>query len=215
MMQLISINLGYERTIQGKKGSWITGIYKLPIQSPVQVNSYGLSDDVICDKKNHGGLDQALYVYGTPDYAWWTTSLGHEVSPGTFGENLTIDGMESARFRIGDRLIMGTVILEVTSPRIPCNTLATRMGDSLFVKKFRLAERPGLYCRVIQEGWVRNSDSVSLEPYPGETVSVIEMFRDFYKPNMTEAAIRRYLAAPISERSRADMEEQLHKLSLD
>jgi MOSC domain-containing protein YiiM len=123
--------------------------------------------------------------------------------------------MESARFRIGDRLIMGTVILEVTSPRIPCNTLATRMGDSLFVKKFRLAERPGLYCRVIQEGWVRNSDSVSLEPYPGETVSVIEMFRDFYKPNMTEAAIRRYLAAPISARSRADMEEQLHKLSLD
>ena len=69
-MQLISINLGYERTIQGKKGSWITGIYKLPIQSPVQVNSYGLSDDVICDKKNNGGLDQALYVYGTPDYAW-------------------------------------------------------------------------------------------------------------------------------------------------
>lgn len=215
MMKLISINLGEERTIQGKKRSWTTGIYKFPVQSPVQVTSSGFSNDVICDKKNHGGPDQALYVYGALDYVWWTTIVGHEVSPGTFGENLTIEGMESALYRIGDRLILGSVILEITAPRIPCNTLATRMGDPLFVKQFRQAERPGVYCRVIQEGWIRNGDPVSLRPFPGKTVSVIEMFRDHFDPNMNEAAIRRYLAAPISARSRADLEEQLNKLSLD
>lgn len=213
MMRLMSINLGQERTIKGKKRSWTTGIYKLPVQTSVQVNSYGFSGDVICDQKNHGGLDQALYVYGAPDYTWWTTVLGHEVSPGTFGENLTIDGLESAHFRIGDRLIVGTVTLEITAPRIPCNTLATRMGDPLFVKQFRKAERPGLYCRVIQEGWIRNGDPVNWTPYPRDTISVIEMFRDFYDPNPNEATLRRYLAAPISARSRAEKEEQLQQLS--
>jgi len=158
-------------------------------------------------------LDQALYVYGAPDYTWWAIVLGYAVPPGTFGENLTIDGLESAQFHIGDRLSAGTVILEVTAPRIPCNTLATRMGDPLFVKQFREAERPGLYCRVIQEGWIRNGDPVSLTPYPRETISVIEMFRDFYDSNPSEADLRRYLAAPISARSRMEKEGQLQKLS--
>lgn len=212
-MQLISINLGQERMIQGKKRSWKTGIYKFPVQTSLRVALSGFSDDVICDRKNHGGLDQALYVYGAADYAWWSTLLGHELSPGTFGENLTIDDLESAPIRIGDRLVVGTVILEVTAPRIPCNTLAIRMGDPLFVEQFRQAERPGLYCRVIQEGWIQNGDPVSLKPYPGETISVIEMFRDFYDPNPSEAALRRYLAAPISARSRAEKEKQLEKLS--
>lgn len=213
IMRLTSINLGRERTIKGKKRSWTTGIYKFPVETPVQVNPSGLSDDVICDKKNHGGLDQALYVYGTTDYAWWTTFLGRELAPGTFGENLTIDGLESAQFRIGDHLVIAAVILEVTSPRIPCNTLATRMGDPLFVKQFRQAERPGLYCRVIRAGWVESGDSVVLERYPGDTISVIEMFRGYYDPNPDEATLQRYLAAPIATRSRADKEEQLRQLS--
>ena len=212
MMKLISINLGQERTVQEKKRSWKSGIYKFPVQTPVWVNSLGFSDDVICDQKNHGGLDQALYIYGAPDYAWWSTALDQQVSPGTFGENLTIDGLESARFHIGDRLVVGKVTLEVTAPRIPCNTLAARMGNPLFVKQFRLAERPGLYCRVIQEGWIQKGDPVRLEPFLGSTISVVEMFRDYYDPEPDEATLRRYLAAPISARSRVDKEEQLRKL---
>ena len=82
--------------------------------------------------------------------------------PGTFGENLTIAGVETAQALIGDRLAIGDVLLEVTSPRIPCVTLAARMGDPGFVKRFRAAERPGFYCRVLQEGFVRAGDAVTL-----------------------------------------------------
>jgi len=211
-MQLISVNIGQERSIQKAKASGVTGIYKRPVNGPVQITHNGLSGDVICDVENHGGMDQAIYVYGAADYTWWSQALGRELAPGTFGENLTIDALESARFCIGDRLHIGTVTLEVTAPRIPCVTLAARMGDPSFVKRFRYAERPGLYCRVIREGYVTVGDRVSYEPFPGEIITAIEMFRDFYAPDLNEATIRRHLAAPIAIRDRAEKEERLRKL---
>jgi MOSC domain-containing protein YiiM len=212
-MELISVNIGREQVIQNAKASGVTGIYKLPVTTPVHITSYGIPEDAVCDKKHHGGLDQALYVYGAPDYAWWSNDLGRELSPGTFGENLTISGFESATLSIGDRLQIGAVSLQVTAPRIPCQTLAARMEDPQFVKRFRAAERPGLYCRVLKEGMVQVGDPVSVERYDGQTITVIEMFRDFYDPDMNEAGLRRYLDAPIAARARLDKEKQLKKIS--
>jgi MOSC domain-containing protein YiiM len=211
-MKLISVNLGKEQIILKAKKSGVSGIFKNPVSQPVQVTTLGLRADTICDKENHGGPDQAVYVYGAPDYAWWAQELGQEVAPGTFGENLTIEGLESAQYSIGDRLYVGPVILEVTAPRIPCSTLAARMGDPAFVKRFRHAERPGLYCRVIQEGPVQVGDGVRREPCPGPTVTVTEMYRDFYEPHLDEQTLRRYLAAPIAVRDRVLKEEKLQKL---
>lgn len=211
-MQLISVNLGQERQVPKARGFEVTGIYKLPVTHAVQVTSEGIPGDAVCDRKHHAGPDQAVYVYGADDYAWWSQALGAEIAPGTFGDNLTIAGLESARFNIGDRLNFGEVVLEVTAPRIPCGTLARRMGDPEFVKKFRAAERPGLYCRVIRAGQVQAGDQVNFEPFNGDTISLIEAFRDFYEPELSEPAIRRILAAPVAVRLRAEKEEQLEKL---
>lgn len=141
--------------------------------------------------------------------------LGCELPPGTFGENLTITELESGVVCIGDRWHIGSVILEVTAPRIPCVTLAARMGDPSFVRRFREAERPGLYCRVIQEGSVQIGDPVTWERYSGGTVGAIELFRDFYAPHLDEATLRRHLAAPIGARDRNEKEAQLGKLLAD
>ena len=211
-MRLTSVNVGRERSIPNAKTSGKTGIYKRPVDRPVWVSGSGLADDEISDTENHGGPDQAVYVFGTPDYDWWSEELGRELPPGTFGENLTITGLESAGLCIGDRLVIGPVILEVTDPRIPCVTLAARMGDPLFVKRFRRAERPGLYCRVIREGWIRAGDPVSLVEYSGEKVPAVELFRDFFEPNQSERTIRRHLAAPIAIRSRVDKERRLGEI---
>jgi MOSC domain-containing protein YiiM len=211
-MQLISVNIGQKRVIGNAGKSGYTGIFKLPVSTPVQIMPGGLVEDTIMDTKNHGGPDQAVYIYGQPDYQWWSTALGQELAPGTFGDNLTISGLESSSFSIGDRFQVGSVTLEVTAPRIPCGTLNARMGDPKFVKRFRAAERPGLYCRVIRAGWVQAGDAVILKRYSGKTVSIIEMFRDFYEPDLSEAKLRQYLAAPLAIRSRHEKEEQLHKL---
>ena len=103
-MHILSINIGSVRTIHNAKAPGQTGIYKLPVAGPVQVTADGLADDAIVDTRNHGGPDQAVYVYGGADYAWWSAELGRELAPGTFGENLTISDLESAPLAIGDRL---------------------------------------------------------------------------------------------------------------
>ncbi len=211
-MQLLSVNVGEERSIQNAKSSGRSGIFKQPVEGSVRVTYSGLAGDRIYDTENHGGVDQAVYLYDEPDYEWWSGELGRDFAPGTFGENLTISELESAEARIGDRLRVGSAVLEVTAPRIPCVTLAARMGDPSFVKRFREAERPGLYCRVIQEGEVRASDVVSYEPYQSATVEAIEVFRDFFDPDPSEENIRRYLAAPIAVRAYAEKEQQLKRL---
>jgi MOSC domain-containing protein YiiM len=214
-MHILSINIGSVRTIGNANVSGETGIYKLPVTVPVQVTIDGLADDAIVDTKNHGGPDQAVYVYGAPDYAWWSAELGQELAPGTFGENLTISDVESAQLSIGDRLHIGDalhgsgVILEVAAPRIPCWKLAQRMGDPGFVKRFRAAERPGFYCRVVRTGEIRADALVTLEPYAGERVKVVEVFREYYEPASDPAALRRFLAAPLSVSARKEKERQL------
>lgn len=212
-MQVVSVNLGHERMLQRKGRMAKTGIFKLPIGRPIQVTKLGLQNDVIVSTKHHGGPDQAIYIYGTLDYEWWSQELKREMEPGTFGENLTISELESAQFNIGDTLQIGDVTLQVTAPRIPCSTFAARMDDPLWVKKFRRAERPGLYCRVLKEGVVKTGDTVSVDKYAGETISILEMYRDYYKRNKSRETLLRHLNAPIAIRARRDVEEELEKMS--
>lgn len=212
-MELLSVNIGAARAMSEAKVNGKTGIYKEPCESPVYVGALGLTGDAVCDTKNHGGPDQAVYLYGTPDYAWWAAELGAELEPGTFGENLTIAGLESAAAWVGDRLRIGDVLLEVTAPRIPCHILARRMQDPQFVNKFRAAERPGLYCRVLEPGYVQAGQPVSYTPAATPIVQIVEMFRDYYAPALDEATLRRYLSAPIAVRARIEKAAKLEALA--
>jgi MOSC domain-containing protein YiiM len=208
-MQLLSVNIGERKPLQRKDRTDQTGIFKLPVQAPVKVTTLGLERDVIVSKRHHGGPDQAVYVYGWADYEWWSQELGQDLAPGTFGENLTISDLESARFHIGDYLHIEQVTLQISAPRIPCGTFAARMRDPQWVKRFRRAERPGLYCRVIREGFVQAGNNVSIERYTEPTISIVEMFREYYNRNKSEETFRRHFNAPIAIRARKDLEKEL------
>ena len=211
-MQLISINIGEERTLQRNDHVEQTGIFKFSIDRPARIKKLGVEGDVIVSKKHHGGPDQAVYIYGMADYAWWEKEISKALAPGMFGENLNISELESAQFNIGDYLHIGDVSLQVTAPRIPCRTFAARMEDLQWVKKFRHAERPGLYCRVLKEGVVKTSDIVTFEKYTGETISIVQVFRDYYDKNKSEETIRRHLNAPVAIRIRESVERELQNL---
>lgn len=210
-MQLISINIGQEQTLVRQNKSEQTGIFKQPVSGPVRITQNGLPDDFIGDARHHGGADQAVYIYGMADYDWWARELGRVTFPGLFGENLTISALESADFNIGDILRMGTLVLQVSAPRIPCGTLAGRMEIPTFVKQYRFAGRPGLYCRVLSEGNVQVGDALTVEKFPGETVSVARAMSDYYEPDLSEATLQLYLNAPIASRMRVEKEDQLRK----
>jgi len=211
-MHLASVNIGQARPFQAKVVGQ-TGIFKEAVPGPVHIAAPGVAGDAICDVENHGGPDQAVYVFGAPDYTWWSRELGTDLIPGTFGENLTVTDLVSAELSIGDRLHIGPrVVLEVTAPRIPCVTLARRMGDPRFLVRFRIAARPGVYCRVIQPGDVQVGQTVRREPYPGEALTAIEVFEAFFANRYDEETLRRHLAAPIAIRDREDKEQRLREL---
>lgn len=210
-MHLISVNVATARIIPGAEAVGPSGIYKEPVQGPVAVSVAGLAHDAICHTKHHGGPDQAVYAYGSVDYDWWVERLGRLIEPGTFGENLTIAGMDS-NLKVGDRLHISDVVLEATAPRIPCGNFAARMGSRGFAREFRSAARPGVYFRVIQAGTVTAGDAVTLHPGAGDRPSIMELFHCYYDPQPDAATLQRQLAAPIAERLRTAKLAQLRKL---
>jgi MOSC domain-containing protein YiiM len=211
-MRLLSVNLGKAELLHKAKDPYLSGIAKRSVEGPVKIGVEGLEGDVVCDMRYHGGPDQAVYLYGAADYAWWEAELGRSLAPGSFGENLTLSEWESAGVAVGDRFTIGEVVLEVTSPRVPCATLSNHMGDSAFLKKFRHAERPGVYCRVLCEGTVHAGEEVQYQPAVGEKLSIMELYRDAFVPAKDAVTLRRHLAAPLAVRLRGPKEEALAKM---
>ncbi len=210
-LRVVSVNIGEAESIQrhDRDGSTVvTGINKRPVPHSVRVGAAGLEGDAICNEKHHGGVDQAVYAYGVADYEWWSEQLQRRVEYGTFGDNLTIAGLP-ADMMAGDRLLIGNLILEVTAPRIPCATLAAIMNERDFGIRFRRAERPGFYFRVLNEGELRQGDAVTIVENPQDGVTMLELFRLAYDNSPSPDDLRRALAAPIAERLRRKFESRL------
>ncbi|MFT5208425.1 MAG: MOSC domain-containing protein YiiM [Flavobacterium sp.] len=208
MIQVCSVNVGKKQILDMGDRQPETGIYKHSVNEAVHIDVNGLMGDEICDGRFHGGPDQAVYIYRVEDYEWWETALGKSCAPGLFGENLTIRGVEVPAVFVGDRLDFGGLILEVTAPRIPCALFARRMGDPDFVKKFLRAERPGFYCRVVQEGMVSIDSEVSFIRTNLKSISTVEFYRDASQ-RLSIEKLERYLSLPIDIRSRQDFEKKL------
>lgn len=207
-MQLLSINTGSPQTVHLGERAVVTGIDKTAVDS-VEIMATGLAGDTIADEKNHGGSDQAVYVYTGEDYAYWETELQRSLRPGMFGDNLTISGMGDGDVFVGDRLSVGDVVLEITAPRIPCAVFANQMAIADMVARFRRAERPGYYCRVVTPGTAATGDAVHRSPSPQPTVTVVEVYRLHYDRSASADRIRSALEAPVAERTRSELEGRL------
>lgn len=211
-MRITSVNIGNAETILHGGQSMRTGICKRPIAGSVDVTELGLHGDHVLDSDHHGGPDQAVYAYSTDDYEWWASETNRDYPAGLFGENLTIRGLPSDMY-VGDRLLIGDLVLEATSARIPCGTLATRMQDRGFGQTFRKAERPGIYFRVLNPGPVSSGDSVTLVEGDAGKVTVLDLFRFAYATSHEADQLRRWLEAPLAERVRTKIETTLARLT--
>ena len=210
-MRLLSVNVARPHRVVLHGRARRTAILKRPVAGPVEVGELGLAGDDVGSKKHHGGPDQAVYLYGRDDYGWWERELGEALAPATFGENLTVEGLRSGELRIGDRLAVGgAVVLEVTAPRIPCETLAGRMEDPGFVKRFARAGRPGAYARVIHQGALQTGDPVRL--VERGSLPLLELVELFYDRKAPAERLAVALTAPVAERARRDLQSRYDRL---
>ncbi|MBI0300984.1 MOSC domain-containing protein [Streptomyces sp. PRKS01-29] len=183
---VLTVNVG--RAMPSTHTDWSggTGIDKRPVDRPVRVaapgpkgrGGSGLAGDTVCDTRHHGGDDQAVYAYAREDLDVWERELGRELANGVFGENLTTSGLDVSGALIGERWRVGSaLLLEVTSPRIPCRTFAGWLGERGWVKRFTQAAVPGAYLRVLEPGEIRSGDPVEIVHRPDHEVTVAFLFR--------------------------------------
>jgi len=158
----------------------VTAIDKRPVEGRIKVRPFGLYADVQADRANHGGLDQAVYAYAQEDADFWSAELGREVTPGLFGENLRTRGVDVNHAVIGERWRVGSALLEVTQPRVPCQTFGRRLGEQRWVRRFTQANRTGAYLRVVENGEIGAGDTVDVVHTPAHRVTVADWFAGRY-----------------------------------
>ncbi|MFC1417127.1 MOSC domain-containing protein [Streptacidiphilus cavernicola] len=187
MGNLLSLNVGRERaTSHSDVGA--TAIDKQPVPGPVAVTAPGprgnggsgsaLAGDQVCDHRNHGGDDQAVYAYSREELDLWEGELGRDLAAGVFGENLTTLGVDTTEALIGERWrIGGRLVLEVCATRIPCRTFAGWLDQDGWIKRFTQRALPGAYLRVITPGEIRAGDPITVLSRPDHGVTSGVVFR--------------------------------------
>lgn len=161
--RIVSVNVGPVREVESEGKTVRTGIYKSPVAGPVRVGKLNLDGDGQADSQVHGGAAKAVYAYPSEHYAYWREALGlAELGWGAFGENLTTLGLDEAEVRVGDRLRVGTVELEVTKPRFPCFKLGIRFSGADMIQRFLRSGRTGFYLAVVREGRLAAGDAVQV-----------------------------------------------------
>ena len=191
-MKLSSINVGLPRTVTLNGDPVSTGIFKEPVAGRVMVRILNLEGDRQADLSVHGGPSKAVYVYPAEHYDYWKRELpGMKLPWGMFGENFTSVGLFESEVNIGDRFSVGSVVVMVTEPRMPCYKLGIKFGRSDVVKKFLASERMGFYFAVLQEGDVGAGDPIELTEKTGHGVRVSDITRLYTREKRNLGLLRR------------------------
>jgi MOSC domain-containing protein YiiM len=169
---VLSVNVGRPAPFRVGGRTVISAFVKTPVTGPVAARGVNLEGDDQGDRKHHGGHDQAVYAYASEDAAWWGEQLGRPLGPATFGESLTLAGVDVSGARIGEIWRIGSAELRVAGPRVPCHKLAASLGDPRLQKRFLHAGRPGAYLAIAVEGVLQAGDRVEIVHRPEHEVSV-------------------------------------------
>ncbi len=158
-MKIIATNIGDRKTVTYKNKTVETGIFKYPVDKPIFLDTEDVRGDTICNRENHGGINQAIYGYSLKHYEFWKPQYPNlDLEFGIFGENLTIDDIDERNIHVGDTFKVGEAILEATLQRNPCYKLGIRFNNMKIVKQFWNTTMCGVYFKVLQTGFVKVDD---------------------------------------------------------
>jgi MOSC domain-containing protein YiiM len=185
-MKIISANIGDPAIIEWRGKKVKTGIYKYSVPHPVFLGKEDVEKDHVIDRRYHGGVDKACYLYSADHYKYWKEFYPELEMPwGMFGENLTVEGLHEANVNIGDTFQIGEAVIQATQPRQPCYKLGIRFGTQKMVKQFVDSGFAGVYVRVLQKGKVKTGDKIVLIDKK-DSLSIQKIFKLLYLTDFTE-----------------------------
>ena len=190
---VLSVNVGGVREFEYNGRPAKSAIWKSPVVGRIAVRGVNLDGDDQADRRAHGGPNKAVYAYAVEDIRWWKQELGRSVEVAEFGENLTTEGIDVNSALVGERWEIGSTVLEVSEPRVPCWRLGVRMNDKMFPRRFTEALRPGTYFRIIVEGDIGAGDDIRVVHRPDHDLTIRDVFRIFSRDR---DEVDRILAVP-------------------
>ena len=214
-MKLISVNVGLPRLVMSHGDPVSTGIFKEPAAGRVMLRTLNLDGDRQADLSVHGGPSKAVYVYPSEHYDYWKHELPEMKLPwGMFGENFTTAGLFESELNIGDKFRVGSAIVMVTEPRMPCYKLGIRFGRPDIVKRFLASERTGFYFAVLQEGEIGVGDPIEPTESSQRSVRVSDITRLYTREKHNVGLLRRAIEVEVlSESWRSYFQHRLAKLT--
>lgn len=190
-MKITSTNTAKPRTIIWNGKEEVTGIYKSPTTEAVFLGKDNVKNDEVSDRKYHGGEFKACYLFSENHYTHWKTLYPNlDWDWGMFGENLTIAGLNEKQLFIGDVYKIGTALIQITEPREPCYKLGLRFETQKVLKQFISHGFSGSYARVIETGYVKKGDCMTLVEKHKNSISIWQFFKMFYSKEKNKAHIK-------------------------
>ncbi|MBL7898482.1 MAG: MOSC domain-containing protein [Crocinitomicaceae bacterium] len=197
-MIIQSINIGKPVNVQWRGKTVQTGIYKFPVEEPVRLEKNDVLGDHVIDRKYHGGIDKACYIFSADHYEEWKKLFPKlDWTYGMFGENLTISGLDEKDFLIGDILRLGGATVQISQPRQPCFKLGIRFGTQTVLKKFIQKKQPGIYLRILEESFVQKGDQMDLIERPHNSLKISEVWDLLYNENPDKELLDFALSMPL------------------
>jgi MOSC domain-containing protein YiiM len=209
MKRVLSVNVGIPRQVHMDHATVLTSIFKSPVEGRVAVRQHNIEGDRQSDLTVHGGPNKAVYCYPGEHYGFWKEQLPLMNLPhGVFGENLTTEGITEDAVSIGDRFRVGSAVLRVTQPRMPCFKLGIRFGRADMVKRFWQSGRSGIYFAVEEEGDVEAGDAIERIAEGPEEISVADVVRLYRGDETRTELLERALRAPLSGSWKEELRER-------
>ena len=195
IVKLISLNVARPRLAVYKGMTLNTGIFKKPVSGRVMLRTLNLDGDRQADLSVHGGPYKAVYAYPSEHYEYWRGELpGIDLPWGAFGENFTTQGLAEVDVQIGDVLKVGSAVVMVRQPRMPCYKLAAKFQRDDIIERFLASGRSGFYFSVEQEGEVGQGDSIEFVARNQDGISIIEMNQLFVRDKYNRALLQKAIA---------------------
>jgi ferredoxin-NADP reductase/MOSC domain-containing protein YiiM len=213
--RLLSVNVGMPRDVEWEGRIVHTGIWKDPVEGRRMVRRLNVDGDGQGDKRGHGGVNRAVFVYQSGSYRYWQQFLGRDdFTYGQFGENFTVDGLADDEVCIGDRFRIGSALFEVSQPRVTCYRVGIRMGEPRMPSLLVAHRRPGFYLRVLEEGEVGAGDEIERVERGQEAMTVAQIDGMLYLPGHARRDLTRALRIPtLSDGWKGSFRELLEQAS--
>jgi MOSC domain-containing protein YiiM len=177
-MKVISVNIGKKEKLIYKGEEILTGILKYPVNKFISLGKEDVVNDVVVDRRYHGGEDQAVYAYSENHYKYWKELFPNlDWHFGMFGENLTISNLDETVICVGNVYKLGETIIEVTKPRTPCKKLGIVFKTQHFLKQFWNTTKSGIYFKVLKMGKVAVNDELILINKTENSPTIAEVYK--------------------------------------